>query len=68
MAPTRRTSSSFLPHWPCVPLDIESPFKQGIDALTPEDLDYAAEIGYRVKHLGIARQQRRVLKCVFIRR
>ena len=40
-----------------VPLDIESPFKQGIDALMPEDLDYAAEMGYRVKHLGIARQQ-----------
>ena len=40
-----------------VPLDIESPFKQGIDLLTPEDLDYAAEMGYRVKHLGIARQQ-----------
>ena len=40
-----------------VPLDIESPFKQGIDSLTPEDLDYAAEMGYRVKHLGIARQQ-----------
>jgi homoserine dehydrogenase len=40
-----------------VPLDIESPFKQGIDALTPEDLDYAAEMGYRVKHLGIARRQ-----------
>jgi len=40
-----------------VPLDIESHFKQGIDSLTPEDLDYAAEMGYRVKHLGIARQQ-----------
>ena len=40
-----------------VPLDIESPFKQGIDSLTPKDLDYAAEMGYRVKHLGIARQQ-----------
>ena len=40
-----------------VPLDIESPFKQGIDSLMPEDLDYAAEMGYRVKHLGIARQQ-----------
>jgi len=40
-----------------VTLDIESPFKQGIDSLTPEDLDYAAEMGYRVKHLGIARRQ-----------
>ena len=40
-----------------VPLDIESPFKQGIESLTPEDLDYAAEMGYRVKHLGIARRQ-----------
>ncbi|MFL2501970.1 MAG: homoserine dehydrogenase [Luminiphilus sp.] len=40
-----------------VPLDIESPFKEGIDSLTPEDLDYAAAMGYRVKHLGIARRQ-----------
>ena len=39
-----------------IPLDIEGPIKQGIDTLTPTDLDYAAELGYRVKHLGIARR------------
>ena len=38
-----------------IPLDIDGPIKQGIDTLTPTDLDYAAELGYRVKHLGIAR-------------
>ena len=39
-----------------MPLDIDGPIKQGIDTLTPTDLDYAAELGYRVKHLGIARR------------
>ena len=39
-----------------IPLDIDGPIKQGIDTLTPTDLDYAAELGYRVKHLGIARR------------
>ena len=34
-----------------IPLDIDGPIKQGIDTLTPTDLDYAAELGYRVKHL-----------------
>ena len=39
-----------------ISLDIDGPIKQGIDTLTPTDLDYAAELGYRVKHLGIARR------------
>ena len=39
-----------------IPLDIDGPIKHGIDTLTPTDLDYAAELGYRVKHLGIARR------------
>ena len=39
-----------------IPLDIDGPIKQGIDTLTPTDLDYASELGYRVKHLGIARR------------
>ena len=40
-----------------IPLSIDAPFKQGINAITPADLEYAATMGYRVKHLGIARQQ-----------
>ena len=40
-----------------IPLSIDAPFKQGINAITPADLEYAAAMGYRVKHLGIARQQ-----------
>lgn len=39
-----------------VPLDIDAPVKHGIQEVTPADLEYAAELGYRVKHLGIARQ------------
>ena len=39
-----------------IPLNIDGPVKQGINTVTPTDLDYAAELGYRVKHLGIARQ------------
>lgn len=38
------------------PLSIDAPAKQGIQALTPEDLDYAKTLGYQVKHLGIARR------------
>ena len=41
-----------------IPLNIDGPVKQGIDTVTPTDLDYAAELGYRVKHLGIARQSK----------
>ena len=40
-----------------IPLSIDAPFKQGINAITPADLEYAATMGYRVKHLGIARQR-----------
>ncbi|MGA0150625.1 MAG: homoserine dehydrogenase [Luminiphilus sp.] len=39
-----------------VPLSIDAPAKEGIQNITPEDLDYAKALGYRVKHLGIARR------------
>ena len=39
-----------------IPLNIDGPVKQGINTVTPTDLNYASELGYRVKHLGIARQ------------
>ena len=38
-----------------IPLSIDAPMKQGIQEVAPEDLEYAAAMGYRVKHLGIAR-------------
>ncbi|MCG8504179.1 MAG: homoserine dehydrogenase, partial [Sphingomonadales bacterium] len=31
-------------------------FTEGISRITPEDLAYASELGYRIKHLGIAQQ------------
>ncbi len=37
------------------PLQLDAVYTEGIDAITPADLDYAAELGYRIKHLGIAR-------------
>jgi len=39
-----------------MPLDMDAVYTEGITRLTPEDLDYAAQLGYRIKHLGVARQ------------
>ncbi len=39
-----------------IPLSIDAPMKQGIQEVAPKDLEYAASMGYRVKHLGIARR------------
>ncbi len=39
-----------------MPLDMDSVYTEGITALKPVDLGYAAELGYRVKHLGVARR------------
>lgn len=38
------------------PLRFDAVYTEGISALTPEDLAYAAELGYVVKHLGVARE------------
>ncbi|TGG95862.1 homoserine dehydrogenase [Natronospirillum operosum] len=39
-----------------VPLQFESVYTEGISLVTPEDVRYAEELGYRIKHLGIARR------------
>lgn len=39
-----------------IPLSIEGLFSEGITKLEPMDVAYADELGYKVKHLGIARQ------------
>jgi homoserine dehydrogenase len=39
-----------------MPLRFDAVYTEGISQLTPEDLAYAAELGYSVKHLGIARE------------
>jgi len=38
------------------PLQFSQVFAEGITRLTPQDVDYAQELGYRIKHLGIAKQ------------
>ncbi|MBV32740.1 MAG: homoserine dehydrogenase [Porticoccaceae bacterium] len=40
-----------------IPLNTKSIFKEGIAHLQPRDIEYASELGYVVKHLGIARQK-----------
>ena len=40
------------------PLAFERVYTEGISAVTREDVDYASELGYRVKHLGIARRRK----------
>ncbi len=38
------------------PLQYEHVYTEGITRLTPQDVDYAEELGYRIKHLGVAKQ------------
>ncbi len=38
-----------------VPLQFERAYTEGIGSLTPYDISHAEALGYRVKHLGIAR-------------
>jgi homoserine dehydrogenase len=39
-----------------IPLQFERCFTEGISRIEAQDVAYAAELGYRVKHLGIARR------------
>jgi len=38
------------------PLNFPSVFCEGISAVTPADIQFADDLGYRIKHLGIAKQ------------
>ncbi|MDH5735388.1 MAG: homoserine dehydrogenase [Gammaproteobacteria bacterium] len=39
-----------------IDLQFEKTFTEGISKITQEDVTYAEELGYRIKHLGIARK------------
>ncbi|MDP3009454.1 MAG: homoserine dehydrogenase [Methylococcales bacterium] len=39
-----------------IPLQFEKVYTEGITKITRTDVEYAEELGYRIKHLGIARQ------------
>jgi len=39
-----------------IPLQFEACFTEGITKITREDVAYAEELGYRIKHLGVARR------------
>ena len=39
-----------------IPLQFEKVFTEGIAKITRADVEYAEELGYRIKHLGIARK------------
>ena len=38
-----------------IPLQFHKTYTEGISHITPKDIAYAEELGYRIKHLGIAR-------------
>ncbi len=40
-----------------MPLRFDAVFTEGITEIQPEDVVYAEELGYRIKHLGIAKQR-----------
>ncbi len=37
-----------------IPLQFDKTYTEGISHITPEDITYARELGYHIKHLGIA--------------
>ena len=39
-----------------IPLQFDRVFTEGIAAISPIDVQYAEELGYRIKHLGVARR------------
>ena len=39
-----------------IPLQFDKTYLEGIAKITKDDVDFAAELGYNIKHLGIARQ------------
>ncbi|WP_207063658.1 homoserine dehydrogenase [Motiliproteus sp. SC1-56] len=39
-----------------VPLQFKKAYTEGISRITTEDVNYAEELGYRIKHLGISRR------------
>lgn len=39
-----------------IPLQFDSAYTEGITRVTREDVDYAGQLGYRIKHLGISRR------------
>ena len=39
-----------------IPLQFDKTYLEGISTIAKEDVDYASELGYNIKHLGIARR------------
>jgi homoserine dehydrogenase len=39
-----------------IPLQFDKAFTEGITQITREDVNYAEELGYRIKHLGVSRR------------
>lgn len=39
-----------------IPLQFDKAFTEGISKITTEDVQYAEELGYRIKHLGVSRR------------
>ena len=40
-----------------MPLNFDGVYTQGISEILPEDVTFAEELGYRIKHLGVARRR-----------
>lgn len=39
-----------------IPLQFDKTYTEGISKITTEDVNYAEQLGYRIKHLGVARR------------
>ena len=55
-----RTKLRLLPRWFLVPVNFADVPVTGIDCIGSEDIEYARQLGYRIKHLGVAAGERDV--------
>ncbi|KHD07539.1 homoserine dehydrogenase [Candidatus Thiomargarita nelsonii] len=42
-----------------IPLQFDKVYREGITNITPEDVQYANELGYKIKHLGITKRTKK---------
>ncbi|MEJ2345271.1 MAG: homoserine dehydrogenase, partial [Gammaproteobacteria bacterium] len=49
-----------------IPLQFDKVYTEGISHITTEDVDYAEQLGYRIKHLGIARHTDEGMNAVLV--
>lgn len=48
-----------------IPLQFDKVYTEGITQITRTDVEYAEQLGYRIKSLGVARKTEKGLNCAY---